>query len=353
MKPNRPTRYLVTEALHAVPGLGALRDRVSGAVVGLLTDGQGPTESAAPTSFEHPGDPGLFGPSSVTWRIHSDLSMLVGGVRSLLVQSLHPLAMTGVARHSAFRDDPLGRLARTGAYVGVTTFGAVPEAEQMIGMVKAVHASVHGVADDGRAYSANDPALLAWVHNVEVDSFLRAYQRYGSEPLTESDADRYVAEMTVILERFGVTDPSLMPRTVGSLQRWILTHPEQSRIPETTEAVRFLVLPPLPVAALPPYGVLAAAAAGLVPIRQRRILGLATPVPFSALDRLGSVGAEAGRIMTGATDRMGEISAGIFDAVAVRPATQTLMGVMGWALGPESPAVAAAHQRVAAGVTGA
>ena len=345
---RRPTRTLVTSVLTALPGMSVLRDRLGGAVVGLLTDGQGPTVPEADAPVAHPGDPGLFGPDSVTWRIHSDLSMLVGGVRSLLVQSLHPLAMTGVARHSAYREDPLGRLARTGAYVGVTTFGAVPEAEEMVAMVRAVHSTVRGTASDGRPYSADDPELLAWVHNVEVDSFLRAYRRYGAEPLGDAEADRYVDEMAVLLGLFGVEDPHLVPRTADDLQRWILTHPEQARIPETTEAVRFLVLPPLPAAALAPYGVLAAAAVGLVPVRQRRVLGLAAPVPFSSLDRLGPAGAGAGRLMGGAVDRVGEVSAGVFDAVAVRPAAQTLMGVMGWALGPESPALAAAHRRTAA-----
>ena len=85
---GRPTRNLVTDALRAVPGLGGARDRLAGAVVGLLTDGQGPADLDAEVAVEHPGDPGLFGPDSVTWRIHSDLSMLVGGVRSLLVQAL-------------------------------------------------------------------------------------------------------------------------------------------------------------------------------------------------------------------------------------------------------------------------
>jgi uncharacterized protein (DUF2236 family) len=348
---GRPTRTLVTDALRAVPGLGGARDRLAGAVVGLLTDGQGPADLDAEVTVEHPGDPGLFGPDSVTWRIHSDLSMLVGGVRSLLVQALHPLAMTGVARHSNFREDPLGRLARTGAYVGVTTFGAVPEAEQMIRMVQAVHRSVEGVAADGRPYSASDPATLAWVHNVEIDSFLRAYQRYGSERLSATDADRYVDEMTAVLTRFGVEDPALLPRTAADLQRWILTHPEQARIPETGEAVRFMVLPPLPPTSLPAYGVLAAAAVGLIPVRQRRMLGLAAPVPFSALDRLGPVGTSAGRMLEGAADRAGEVSAGVFDVVAVRPAAQTIMGVMGWALGPDSPGRVLAERRVAAGAT--
>jgi len=349
MSIGRPTRALVTDALSAVPGLGGARDRLAGAVVGLLTDGQGPADLDAEVVVEHPGDPGLFGPDSVTWRIHSDLSMLVGGVRSLLVQALHPLAMTGVARHSNFREDPLGRLARTGAYVGVTTFGAVPEAEQMIQMVQAVHRSVEGVAVDGRKYSASDPATLAWVHNVEIDSFLRAYQRYGTEPLSTEDADRYVAEMTAVLTRFGVDDPSLLPRTAADLRRWILTHPEQARIPETGEAVRFMVLPPLPPTSLPAYGVLAAAAVGLIPVRQRRMLGLAAPVPFSALDRLGPVGMSAGRMLEGAADRAGELSAGVFDVVAVRPAAQTIMGVMGWALGPDSPGRVLAERRIAAG----
>ncbi|MFM7068127.1 MAG: oxygenase MpaB family protein [Actinomycetes bacterium] len=346
---DRHLRSLTELGLRNVPGLGPVRDRVGMAVTNLLTDGAGRPEVVDSADIAYPGDPGLFGPDSVTWRVHSDLAMFVGGVRSLLVQSLHPLAMTGVARHSAFRDDPLGRLARTGAYVGVTTFGAVPEAEQMIAAVRAVHERVRGVADDGRPYSANDPALLAWVHNVEVESFLVAYRRYGSAPLTDVDADRYVAEMTEVLRRFGVDDASLMPCTAGDLTRWIRTHPEQARIPETTEAVRFLMLPPLPVTALPSYGVIAAAAVGLVPVRQRRLLGLAAPVPFSSSGSRHGVLGDVERVVAGGVDRAAATSASVFDAVVVRPAVQSLMGVMGWALGSESPALAAANRRVAAG----
>ena len=348
MTAGRPTRRLVTGALHAVPGLASSRERLGAAVVGLLTDGQGGVDPAAVTEFDHPGDPGLHGPGSITWRVHADLSMLVGGIRALLVQALHPLAMTGVARHSNFRKDPLGRLARTGAYVGVTTFGSVPEAEQMVAMVQAVHRVVEGTAADGRHYSASDPATLAWVHNVEIDSFLRAYERYGAEPLHEADADRYVEEQSRVLALFGVEDPRLVPRTRADLERWILTHPEQTRIPETLEAVRFVMLPPMPRTTLPVYSVLSAAAVGLIPVRQRRMLGLATPVPFSALDRLGPVGAGTGRVLQGAADRVEGISAGVFDAVAVKPSAQTLMGVLGWALGPESPSLQLAERRVAA-----
>ena len=124
-------------------------------------------------------DPGLFGPDSITWRVHGHRSMLVGGLRALLVQALHPLAMAGVAEHSSYRTDPLGRLARTGRFVATTTYGTTDAAERAIAGVQAVHGRVRGVALDGRRYDASDPALLSWVHNVEVESFLTAYRTYG------------------------------------------------------------------------------------------------------------------------------------------------------------------------------
>ncbi|MBK5286954.1 MAG: DUF2236 domain-containing protein, partial [Acidimicrobiia bacterium] len=139
----------------------------------------GTPQSGTELEFATATDPGLFGPDSVTWRIHADRSMLIGGLRALLLQVLHPLAMAGVAQHSTYRRDPLGRLARTGRFVAATTYGTTAEAERAITMVTDVHQRVRGVAADGRPYSASDPALLAWVHNVEVDSFLSAYRRYG------------------------------------------------------------------------------------------------------------------------------------------------------------------------------
>ena len=105
--------------------------------------------------------------------------MFVGGMRALLLQSLHPLAMAGVAEHSDYRHDPWGRLQRTADFLAATTFGPESEAERAVARVRAVHEHVQGVAADGRPYRANDPHLLRWVHLAELESFLVAYRRYG------------------------------------------------------------------------------------------------------------------------------------------------------------------------------
>ncbi|RZK81376.1 MAG: DUF2236 domain-containing protein, partial [Methylobacterium sp.] len=115
------------------------------------------------------GDPGLFGPGSATWAVHGDFtSMMIGGVCSLLVQMLHPAALAGVWDHSDFRRDMLGRLKRTAQFVTVTTYGSTAKAEGMIGRVRRIHDRVGGTLPDGTPYSANDPALLTWVHAAEV-----------------------------------------------------------------------------------------------------------------------------------------------------------------------------------------
>ncbi|MCP3989662.1 MAG: DUF2236 domain-containing protein, partial [Actinomycetia bacterium] len=124
-------------------------------------------------------DPGLFGPGSVAWRVHAESSMLIGGLRALLLQTLHPLALAGVADHSVYRQDPWGRLHRTARFIGATTYGNTATAEQIITRIRAIHAQVTGVAPDGTPYEANDPHLLLWVHITEIDSFLRAYDRYA------------------------------------------------------------------------------------------------------------------------------------------------------------------------------
>src|SRR3954447_3631416 len=136
-----------------------------------------------------------FDEDAVIRRVHADSAMFVGGLRALLLQSLHPLAMAGVAEHSDYRADPWGRLQRTADFIAVTTFGNVAMAEQAVAVVHRVHERVVGVAPDGRPYAANDPHLLAWVHIAEVDSFLTAHQRFGSAPLDPDDADRYVHDV--------------------------------------------------------------------------------------------------------------------------------------------------------------
>ena len=218
------------------------------------------------------GDPGLFGPDSVTWRVHADSSMFVGGLRALLLQMLHPLAMAGVADHSDFRRHPDRRLARTARYVGTTTYGTTAEAEAAIAMVKRVHQSVVGTAPDGRPYSAGDPHLIAWVHHAEVDSFLRAYQRYGVDALSPADADRYVAEMAVICERLGGEPPA---RSVAELRSYFRSvRPELRAGSQAHDAARWLMVPPLPLAARPAYAVIAPAAVGLLPPWAQRELWL-------------------------------------------------------------------------------
>jgi len=205
-----------------------------------------------------------FGEDRVIRRVHSDASMFVGGLRALLLQSLHPLAMAGVAQHSDFRADPWGRLQRTADFLAATTFGPIPVAERSIAVVRKVHERVVGTASDGRAYSANDPHLLRWVHICEVDSFLAAYQRYGSAPLSPDDADAYVRDTSLVARKLGVNEP---PMSVRELKAELREYrPEMAGTREAREAARFLLLePPLPFAARAPFAVLGAAAVALLP----------------------------------------------------------------------------------------
>ncbi|HUH06770.1 MAG TPA: oxygenase MpaB family protein, partial [Egibacteraceae bacterium] len=139
-------------------------------------------------------DPGLFGPASVSWRIHGDPAMALGGLRALMLQALHPLAMAGVVQHSQYRDDPWGRLARTGEYMAAITYGTTSEALDAAARIRAVHERIAGnEPESGVAYRADDPDLLLWVHCAGTDSFLTAYRRCGGR-LSRADADAYVAE---------------------------------------------------------------------------------------------------------------------------------------------------------------
>jgi len=217
--------------------------------------------------------PRWFEPGSPIARVHGDASMFVGGLRALLLQTLHPAAMRAVSEHSGFRGDMWGRLHRTSTFLAVTTFGVADDAQQAVDMVRRIHERVTGEMPDGTPYAASDPHLLMWVHVAEADSFLRAHQLYGRRPLDQAGRDEYVAQIAEVGRRLGVIDP---PTTESELAGVLASYrPELAGTPEAREAVRYVLLrPPLPLAARAPYGVLAAAAIGLMPAWTRLPLRL-------------------------------------------------------------------------------
>ena len=225
------------------------------------------------------GTPGprWFEPGSPIQRVHGDASMFVGGIRAIMLQSLHPAAMQGVADHSGYRGDMWGRLAQVSTYLAMTTFGAEQDALQVIRAVQRAHESVTGTMPDGTPYAASDPHLLGWVHVAEIDSFLAAHDRFGHRPLVGAERDEYVAQAGVAAGHLGVVDP---PRTEAELRARLEAYgPELRGTPVAREAIRFLLLhPDLPLPARPGYLSLASAAIGLLPTDVRRELRL-PPVP--------------------------------------------------------------------------
>lgn len=242
-------------------GLAEVRERLGAGLFERVAGPEGPANRAR--IHETPG-PRWFGEDRPIRRVHGDAAMFVGGLRALLLQSLHPLAMAAVAAHSGYRGDPWGRLQRTSTFLAVTTFGTAEDAQRAVDTVRGVHARVRGTAPDGREYRADDPHLLGWVHAAEVDSFLRCYQRYGAEPLDSADRDGYVADTARIALALGVPDP---PSTEAELATRLAAYkPELHGTPQAREAARFMLFqPPLPLLARPPYGVLAATAVSMLP----------------------------------------------------------------------------------------
>ena len=173
----------------------------------------GPQGAANRARFAAPG-PRWFDADRPIRRVQGDAAMFVGGLRALLLQSLHPRAMIAVAEHSDYRGDPWGRLQRTSTFLAATTFGTAQDAQDAVDRVRRVHTYVTGTDRDGVPYRADDPHLLLWVHVAETDSFLRCHQRYGSRPLDEAGCDGYVADAARIAEALGVPDP---PRTRAEL----------------------------------------------------------------------------------------------------------------------------------------
>lgn len=222
-------------------------------------------------------------------RVHADASMFIGGVRALLLQSLHPLAMFGVAEHSGYQDDPWARVQSTSTYLAETTFGTIEHAEAAVDRVRAIHRFVRGTAPDGRAYSADDPELLLWVHVAEIDSFLTAQQTFGSEPLTDPEADTYVAQAAVAATRLGVVDA---PLTVAAMRATIERfRPDLAMTPAARDAVRLVLHePPLAWWGRPVYGCVSTAAVSTLPLWAREMIGVRARPLARRLGRLTTAG---------------------------------------------------------------
>ncbi|MBA3338653.1 MAG: DUF2236 domain-containing protein, partial [Geodermatophilaceae bacterium] len=189
---------------------------------------------------------GLFGPDSTTWRVHADPLLIVGGLRALLLQSLHPLALAGVAEHSGFKEDPWGRLGRTAEFVGTLTYGTRSDAVKAAARVRGAHRGLTGVEpESGTPYRVDDPALLLWVHCCEVDSFLSTARRAGAD-LTDGDADSYIREQVVAADLIGIA-PEDAPVDRADLAAYFVDiQPMLRTTVESQRAARFLLAPPMP-----------------------------------------------------------------------------------------------------------
>lgn len=242
-----------------------------------------------------------FAPGDPICRVQGHAGMYAGGIRALLLQSLHPLAMAGVGEHSGYRGDPWGRLQRTSEFIAMTTFGPIESAERVLDRINRVHTTVVGTARDGRPYSATDPHLLRWVHVAEIESFLVAHQRYSRTPLSPAEADLYVEQAAWAAGRLGIPDP---PLTVAELERQLAAYrPELEATPGARDVARFLLAePPLPLAARPGFWMLAAGAVEMLPGHARELLDLHLPGPLRRLDpvALRAVAGPLGRLGTAA-----------------------------------------------------
>jgi uncharacterized protein (DUF2236 family) len=227
-----------------------------------------------------PDDDGLFGPDSVTWRIHASPAMLIGGIRALLIQTLHPLAMAGVAQHSDYRTRGLYRLRRTTQYVLTVTYGDTRSAQAAGEQVQRVHRQISGIDPvTGKAYTATDPDTLLWVHCTEVHSFSAAYRAYGGA-LSDAERDRYFAESARAAALVGIPKEKV-PASAAEMRAYFeRMRPSLCVSRSALEAIRFLASPPRvrrDVKVTVSMRIASAAAIGLLPRHLRELMGLERP----------------------------------------------------------------------------
>lgn len=264
-------------------------------------------------------EPGLYLPSDAPWVVHRDFGTLVGGIRALLMQALHPGPLSGVADHSRYQSDPLGRLAGTIRWLTVTTFGGAGSVAQEGNRVNRLHDRVSGTYTAGsgetRDYRAADADLLTWVHVAFMESFLVAHELYARAPIPAGDAptgaDNYINQWARSVEPLGLSE---VPRSRAEMETFIddqLARGELCVTTETLSIVSFLRTPQLPLAARPVYRLLFAAAVASIRPRFRQMLGLRSAPMW-----------------------------------LIQPTTRTLLSVLRTAIGPESPIEDAARRRL-------
>ena len=191
-------------------------------------------------------DVGLFGPGSVTWKVHAEPILLLGGLRSLYLQALHPRAVAGVAQNSTFRSDPWGRLNRTSEYVGTVIYGSTAEVELAASRLRRLHSRMTAVdPETGERFRIDEPDLLRWVHVAEVESFLTTARRAGLR-LTDDEVDRYYTEQLRAAELVGL-DPATVPATAAEVADYYAAlRPGLGMTKDAAETAFFLTVPPVP-----------------------------------------------------------------------------------------------------------
>ena len=241
-------------------------------------------------------DLGLFGPGSVTWRVHEEPILIVAGLRALYLQALHPRAMAGVAQNSSYQSDPWGRLVRTSTYVATTVYGTTAQAEAAGRRVGALHARLRARDPfSGEEFRIDEPDLLRWVHITEVESFVSTAHRAGLA-LTEAEIDAYYTEQRRAAALVGL-DPTAVPGTADQVRRYYeRVRPELRMTREAAATAFFLTAPPLPGKLKLPLRVglnlgparlvylgVASTAFGLLPNWARRLYGgLGLPTTLTA-----------------------------------------------------------------------
>jgi uncharacterized protein (DUF2236 family) len=232
-------------------------------------------------------DVGFFGPDSVTWKLHAEPILFLGGIRALYLQALHPRAVAAIAQNSGYRTDPMGRLMRTATYVSTVIYGTTEEAEKAGSRLRRLHSRLSAVdSRTGEQFRIDEPDLLRWVHVAEIESFLTTATQAGVS-LTLQEADAYYAEQTRAAELVGL-DPSTVPASVAEVEAYYQSmQPELELTRDGINTAAFLTVPPMPdffhnravrlgMTVGPPrwaYTGVAATAIGLLPPWARRLYG--------------------------------------------------------------------------------